>query len=64
MSSTLPADQHEYEAQMRRLEEDAESARQAYIRAKTNYDRLCDDMRDLRIAWRDQQKAANRTTEK
>ncbi|MGW3387316.1 hypothetical protein [Streptomyces cinereoruber] len=53
--SILPASQAEYEAQMRRLEEEAESARQAFIQAKGNYDRLCGEMRNLRIAWRDQQ---------
>ncbi|MFH8257575.1 hypothetical protein [Streptomyces roseolus] len=58
MHSTLPASQAEYEAQMQSLEEKAESARQTFIQAKGDYDRLCNAMRDLRIAWRDRPKTA------
>ncbi|WP_158102056.1 hypothetical protein [Streptomyces glaucescens] len=54
----------EYEEKHRRLEADAEDARKAYIRAKTVYDGLCDDMRNLRIEWQEQQRAADRDTEK
>jgi hypothetical protein len=46
----------EYEAQQRRLAADAEAARRTYIRAKDLYDRLCDEQRDLRIAWQEQQR--------
>lgn len=46
----------EYEAQQRRVAADTEAARQTYIRAKALYDRLCDEQRDLRIAWREQQR--------
>ncbi|MFE6520856.1 hypothetical protein [Streptomyces sp. NPDC057794] len=54
----------EYEEKQRRLEADAEDARKAYIRAKAVYDGICDDMRNLRIEWQEQQKAADRATEK
>lgn len=46
----------EYETQQRRLAADTEAARQTYIRAKAVYDRLCDEQRDLRIAWQEQQR--------
>jgi hypothetical protein len=55
----------EYEERQRRLADDAEDARQAYIRAKALYDGICDDMRKLRIEWQEQQKAAaDHATEK
>lgn len=54
----------EYEEKQRRLEADAEDARKAYIRAKAVYDGICDDMRNLRIEWQEQQKAADRAAEK
>lgn len=54
----------EYEEKQRRLEVDAEDARKAYIRAKALYDGICDEMRNLRIEWHEQQKAADRATEK
>ncbi|MGW7630549.1 hypothetical protein ACWGKO_16665 [Streptomyces griseoincarnatus] len=54
----------EYEEKQRRLAADAEDARKAYIRAKAVYDGICDDMRNLRLEWQEQQKAADRVTEK
>lgn len=47
----------EYEAQRRRLEANAEDAKKAYIRAKSLYDGICEDLRNLRIDWQEQQKA-------
>jgi hypothetical protein len=58
MSNTLPASQAEYDSQMRLLEEEAENARKVYIEAKARYDRICDNMRDLRVAWREEQNSA------
>jgi hypothetical protein len=58
MSNTLPASQAEYDTQMRLLEEEAENARKDYIEAKARYDRICDNMRDLRVAWREEQNSA------
>ncbi|MGW4222971.1 hypothetical protein ACWEG1_05890 [Streptomyces bauhiniae] len=51
----------EYEDQKRRLEANAEDARKAYIRAKALYDDICDNMRNLRLEWQEQQKAADRS---
>ncbi|MFI0990576.1 hypothetical protein [Streptomyces exfoliatus] len=56
--NTLPASQAEYDTQMQGLEDEAETARKAYIEAKRRYDRICDTMRDLRVAWREQQISA------
>jgi hypothetical protein len=47
----------EYERKRQELSEQAEEARQTYLDAKGAYDKLCDQMRDLRIAWRDQERA-------
>lgn len=44
----------EYEAQERRLNDDIEAARQTLNRARTNFDRLCDELRALRQEWREQ----------
>ncbi|NUP15406.1 MAG: hypothetical protein HOZ81_04745 [Streptomyces sp.] len=46
----------EYEEKRRRLEADAEDARKTYIRAKSVYDGICDELRNLRIDWNEQQK--------
>lgn len=48
----------EYEEQRRRLEADAEDAKKTYVRAKSVYDGICDDLRNLRVDWNEQQKAA------
>lgn len=53
----------EYEAKRRRLEEDASDAKKTYIRAKSTYDGICEELRNLRIDWQEQQ-AADRVTEK
>jgi hypothetical protein len=50
--------QDEYDDQMRRLAENAESARVALINARACYDGLCDEMLHLRIARREQLAAA------
>jgi hypothetical protein len=46
----------EYENQKRRLEADAEDARKTLVRAKGVYDGICNDLRELRLEWREQQK--------
>lgn len=46
----------EYEEQYRRLEADAADAKKAYIRAKALYDGICDDLRNLRVDWNEQQR--------
>ncbi|MEU8623305.1 hypothetical protein [Streptomyces sp. NPDC048669] len=46
----------EYEEQYRRLEADAENAKKAYIRAKSLYDGICEDLRNLRVDWQEQQR--------
>ncbi|WP_228982202.1 hypothetical protein [Streptomyces sp. DH12] len=57
MSNALPASQAEYDRRMRELEDEGEIARKTYIEAKKRYDRICDEMRNLRISWRKQQTA-------
>jgi hypothetical protein len=54
----------EYEEKRRRLEVDAADAKAAYNRARALYDGICDELRNLRIDWNEQQKAADRTTAK
>ncbi|MFJ3278508.1 hypothetical protein [Streptomyces halstedii] len=46
----------EYEEKRRRLEADAVDAKKAYIRAKSVYDGICEEMRNLRIDWNEQQR--------
>ncbi|MFF8414488.1 hypothetical protein [Streptomyces omiyaensis] len=58
MTSSLPTSQAEYEKRMKALENDAESARSAFLDARARYDRLCDEMRDLRATWKEHQKSA------
>lgn len=48
----------EYEERRRRLEADAADAKKAYVRAKSAYDGITDELRNLRIDWQEQQKAA------
>ena len=48
----------EYEEQRRRLEADAADAKKTYIRAKSVYDGICDQLRNQRVDWQEQQKAA------
>ncbi len=45
----------EYEEKRRRLEADAADAKKAYVRAKSVYDSVCDDLRNLRIDWQKQE---------
>ncbi len=56
--------QEEYEEKQRRLEADIEDARKAFVNARSRYDQLCEDARELRYQWREQQKTADRTTGK
>lgn len=46
----------EYEEKRRRLEVDAEDAKKAYIRAKSVYDGICDELRNLRVDWQEQER--------
>ncbi|MFE9286700.1 hypothetical protein [Streptomyces olivaceus] len=48
----------EYEERKRRLEEDIEDARKAFVNARSRYDQLWEDAQELRYQWRQQQKAA------
>ena len=48
----------EYEEARRRLEADAVDAKKTYIRANSVYDGICDELRNLRVDWQEQQKAA------
>ena len=50
--------EEEYNAQRRRLEADISDAKKAYNAALARYDGLCDDLRNLRIDWQEQQKKA------
>ena len=45
----------EYEARKRRLEADAEDAKKALQNAKARYDAICEELRNLRIDYREQQ---------
>lgn len=57
--------EEEYEERKRRLGENIEDARKALNKARSRYDQLCEDARELRYQWRQQQKAtADRATEK
>ena len=47
----------EYEEQRRRIEADIADAKKAYIAARSRYDGLCEDLRNLRIDWQEQQQA-------
>ncbi|MET8694746.1 hypothetical protein ABZV65_19635 [Streptomyces bauhiniae] len=52
--------EEEYQDRKRRLEADIEDARKAFNKARSRYDQLCEDARELRYQWREQQKAADR----
>jgi hypothetical protein len=51
-----PLTDAEFDERERRLRADAEDARQTLNRARAHYEQLCDELRDLRIARREQQK--------
>lgn len=59
----MPMTREEYEEKRRRLEADAADAKAAYNRARVLYDGICDELRNLRIDWQEQQKT-DRTAEK
>lgn len=44
-----------YEELQRRLAADIEDARKALNTARIRYDQLCEESRNLRLDWRDQQ---------
>jgi hypothetical protein len=46
----------ECEEKRRRLEADAEDAKKTYIRAKSVYDGICDELRNLRVDWQEQER--------
>lgn len=46
----------EYEEKRRRLEADAADAKKAYARAKSIYNNITDELRNLRIDWQEQQR--------
>lgn len=50
--------EEEYEEKRRRLSADAEDARKALNRARSTYDRITEEIRDLRIEWQEQQQSA------
>ena len=50
--------EQEYDERRRRLEADAEDARKTYIRAKSVYDGICEELRLLRLDWNEQQRQA------
>jgi len=45
--------EQEYEQKQRELSERAEEARKVYLDAKASYDKICDQMRNLRIEWQE-----------
>lgn len=49
--------EEEYKQKRRRLEVDAKDARKALNRARTVCEGICEELRSLRIEWREQQKA-------
>lgn len=46
----------EYEEKRRRLEADAADAKKTLNRARAVYDGICDELRNLRVDWNEQQK--------
>ena len=48
----------EYEQQQQRLEADIEDARKAFVTARARYDQLCEDARELRWRWQQQNRPA------
>lgn len=57
MELTMTMTCEEYEEKRHRLEADAADAKKEYIRAKSVYDGICDELRNLRIDWNEQEKA-------
>ncbi|WP_264925677.1 AlpA family transcriptional regulator [Streptomyces sp. A012304] len=53
-----PMTHEEYEDRRRRLEADAADARKALNQARAVYDGICEELRDLRVQWQEQQKTA------
>ncbi|MFD3999797.1 BAR domain-containing protein [Streptomyces rubiginosohelvolus] len=51
-----PRTREEYEAQYRRLEAEAADARETLNRARATYDGICEELRNLRIDWTEQQR--------
>ncbi|NEA52415.1 hypothetical protein [Streptomyces sp. SID10815] len=51
----------EYEEKRRRLGADAADAKKALTRARAVYDNICDDLRNLRYEWQEQQDATDTT---
>ncbi|HEX5565413.1 MAG TPA: hypothetical protein VFY14_00460 [Streptomyces sp.] len=49
--------EEEYEERRRRLSEDIEDARQTLNRARSRYDQLCDELRNLRQDWKEQHRS-------
>lgn len=56
--------QEEYEKIQRNLSNEAEKAREVYLDAKQRYHNICDRMTNNRILWQEEQRAAERSTEK
>ncbi|EGE40749.1 hypothetical protein GTY83_06850 [Streptomyces sp. SID4928] len=46
----------EYEEKRRRLEADAADAKKTLNRARSVYDGICEELRNLRIDWNEQQR--------
>lgn len=49
----------EYEDRRRRLEADAEDAKKALWNARAHYEQICEELRNLRIDYREQQRNAS-----
>lgn len=56
-----PMTREEYEEKWRRLSNDADDARKALNRARSIYDGITDELRDLRTEWQDQQRRQTAT---
>lgn len=52
--------EEEYEAKRERLEADVEDARKAHVRARSRYEQLSDELRNLRLDWQEQQRTARK----
>ena len=53
----------EYDARRARLTADAEDARKAQNNARAYYEGICDELRNLRLDWQEQQDANNQTSQ-
>ncbi|MFI9194130.1 hypothetical protein ACIG0A_33130 [Streptomyces californicus] len=51
----------EYEERYRRLEADAADAKKTLNRARATYDGICEELRNLRIDWTEQQRRQTTT---